>query len=69
MLYREKFTKNLQDLCKNKNISLIAKEIGLNQQTLQRYLHNEMQISLENLCLIADYFGEDLDYLVGRKEY
>lgn len=68
-MYREKFSKNLQELCKGKTISKIAKEIGINQQTLQRYLHNEMEISLENLCKIANYFAEDLDYLVGRKEY
>lgn len=67
-MYREKFTKNLNDLCKGKTISSIAKEMGINHQTLQRYLHNEMEISLENLCKIADYFNEDLDYLTGRKE-
>jgi len=67
-MYREKFTKNLQSLCKDKTISAIAKEMGINHQTLQRYLHNEMEISLENLCKIANYFDEDLDYLTGRKE-
>lgn len=68
-MYREKFVRNLQNLCKGKVISKIAKDMGLNHQTLQRYLHNEMEITLENLCKIADYFNEDLDFLTGRKDY
>ena len=66
-MYREIFAKNLQELCQGKTISKIAKEMGIHHQTLQRYLHDEMEISLENLCKIADYFDEDLDFLTGRK--
>ncbi len=67
-MYREKFAKNLKDLCKGRPITDIAKEIGIPHQTLQRYLHNEMEIGIEYLCKIADYFEEDLDYLTGRKD-
>lgn len=27
------------------------------------------KIGIENLCKIADYFSEDLDYLTDRKDY
>ena len=50
-----------------KSVSQIAKEIGIPQQTLSRYLLCQREIGLENLCKIADYFDEDLDYITGRK--
>lgn len=68
-MYLEKFAERLKELIGNESITSVAKKIGLNQQTLSRYLHCDREIGLENLCKIADYFGEDLDYLTGRKEY
>ena len=53
----------------NESVSSIAKKIGINQQTLSRYLLCQREIGLENLCKIADYFQEDLDFLAGRKDY
>ncbi|MCL2847781.1 MAG: helix-turn-helix domain-containing protein [Firmicutes bacterium] len=47
----------------------VAKEIGIPQQTISRYLLCQREIGLENLVKIADYFNEDLDYLTGRKMY
>ena len=68
-MYQEKFSKQLKELIGNESVSSVAKKIGINQQTLSRYLLCQREIGLENLCKIADYFGEDLDFLVGRKEY
>ena len=68
-MYLEKFAERLKELIGNRSITSVAKEMGLNQATLSRYLHCDREIGLENLCKIADYFGEDLDYLTGRKEF
>ncbi len=68
-MYVEKFAERLRELIASDSISSVAKKIGIPQQTLSRYLLCQREIGLENLCKIADYFGEDLDYLTGRKEY
>ena len=67
--YSEKFAQRLIELMQGKSINAVAKEIGIPQQTLWRYIHCEREIGMENLCKIADYFAVDLDYLVGRKDY
>ena len=67
--YKEKFAEKLKELIGNESVSSIAKKIGINQQTLSRYLLCQREIGLENLCKIADYFQEDLDFLAGRKDY
>jgi len=67
-MYMEKFAQNLRSLIGDKSVSSIAKEIGMAQTTLNKYLLCHRQIGLENLIKIANYFDEDLDYLTGRKE-
>lgn len=68
-MYQEKFALRLRELIGKDSISSVAKKIGINQQTLSRYLLCQREIGLENLCKIADYFNEDLDVLTGRKDY
>ena len=65
---KKKFAQNLKELVGESSISSIAKKMGIHQQTLSRYLLCQREIGLDNLITIADYFGEDLDYLTGRKE-
>lgn len=68
-MYAEKFAERLKELINDESISSVAKKIGINQQTLSRYIHCQREIGIENLCKIANYFNEDLDYLTGRKDY
>ncbi len=68
-MYVEKFAERLKELIGNESVRSVALKIGIPQQTLSRYLLCQREIGLETLCKIADYFGEDLDYLTGRKEY
>lgn len=68
-MYTEKFAERLKELIVNESISSVAKKIGLKQATLSRYLLNQREIGIENLCKIADYFNEDLDVLTGKREY
>ena len=67
-MYIKKFAERLKELIGNKSICQISKEIGIPQQTLSRYLLCQREISLSNLCKIADYLGEEIDYLIGRKD-
>lgn len=68
-MYKDKFAERLRELIGENSISSVAKAIGIPQQTLSRYLLCQREIGLENLCKIADYYNEDLDFLTGRKEY
>lgn len=65
----ETFAKRLKELIGDESINSVAKKIGIPQATLSRYLLCQREIGLENLCKIADYFGESLDFLTGRKDY
>lgn len=67
-MYAEKFAERFKELIGETSVSSIAKQIGIPQQTLSRYLLCQREIGIENLCKIADFFGEDLDVLTGRKD-
>ena len=65
--YMQNFANNLKNLIGGQSISEFAKKVGIPQQTISRYILCQREISLENLCKIADYFNEDIDFLLGRK--
>ena len=50
------------------SITEFAKKVKIPQQTISRYLLCQREISLSNLCKIADYLGEEINYVIGRKE-
>ena len=62
------FADNLKSLMGEMSISEFARKVDIPQQTISRYLLGQREITLTNLCKIADYFGEDIDYLIGRKD-
>ena len=66
--YTSSFSKNLKFHIGEMSISEFAKKVGIPQQTISRYLLEQREITLTNLCKIADYLGEDIDYLIGRKD-
>ena len=65
--YKQNFAYNLRLLIGDMSVNEFSKKIGIPQQTLSRYLLCQREITLENLCKIADYFDEDIDVLIGRK--
>ncbi len=67
--YQEAFAQNLKELMGTMSISELSKRIGIPQPTLSRYLSCRREITLGNLIRIADFFHEDIDYLIGRKSY
>ena len=62
------FAQNLKMLIGEMSISEFARKVDIPQQTISRYLLCQREITVANLCKIADYFGEDIDYLIGRKD-
>ena len=67
--YKKAFAENLRTLIGDTSVNEFSKKIGIPQQTLSRYLLCQREITPENLCKIADYFDEDIDSLIGRKNY
>jgi len=67
--YMKAFASNLRECIGDRSISEFAKEIGIPQQTISRYLACQREISLSYLCKIADFLNEDIDVLLGRKQY
>ena len=63
------FAENLKQLIGDMSVSEFAKRVNIPQQTISRYLLCQREVTLSNLCKIADYFNEDIDVLIGRKDY
>ena len=62
------FSQNLKLLIGQMSVSEFAQKVDIPQQTISRYLLCQREITLTNLCKIADFFDENIDYLIGRKE-
>ena len=65
---KKAFAENLKNLIGNMSVSEFAKKVDIPQQTISRYLLCQREISLTNLCKIADYLDEEIDVLIGRKD-
>ena len=63
------FAENLKMLIGDMSVSEFSRKVNIPQQTISRYLLCQREVSLEYLCKIADYFNEDIDYLIGRKKF
>ena len=65
------FAVRLKDLMNEQNLNQVAlaKKIGVKQNTISAWLLKKKEPCITSLWLVADYFGVDIDYLVGRKEY
>lgn len=66
--YMIAFSQNLKVLIGEMSISEFSRKVDIPQQTISRYLLCQREITLTNLCKIAEYFDEDIDYLIGRKD-
>ena len=70
-IFIERLKELVDDKMANSKMSFnaIAKEIGINQPTLFRYLKGEREPGIVNLAKIAKYFNESADWLLGLKSY
>ena len=66
---KQTFADNLKQLIGDTSVSEFAKKVNIPQQTISRYLLCQRESTLTNLCKIADYFNEDVDVLIGRKDF
>lgn len=64
-MYRDILSHKLKELTAHESVNKIAKEIGIPQATLSRYINNEREANIEYLCLIANYFKVSPNYLLG----
>ena len=69
--YAQVFAQNLSALMKENGLTQgeLSKALNIPQQTISRYVTGKREVTLEYLCKIADYFGEDIDVLIGRRDY
>ncbi len=60
----------IKELMKVEGISqyALAKKLGISQSTICNWLNGKKEPSIESLWKIADFFGETIDYIVGREK-
>lgn len=64
-----KFAERLRELMKEEGLNQVklAAKAGVKQNTISAWLSRKKEPSVTSLWLLADYFGVDVDYLIGRK--
>lgn len=63
------FAERLRELMKEQGLNQVklAERVGAKQNTVSAWLLKKKEPSLTSLWLVADYFGVETDYLIGRK--
>ena len=63
------FAERLHELMKEHGLNQVklAEEAGVKQNTISAWLLKKKEPSITSLWLLADYFGVEIDYLVGRR--
>ena len=67
--YIKALSKNIKELMGTMTISELARKVDIPQPTLSRYLLCQREITLANLIKLADFFNEEIDILLDRKDY
>lgn len=64
-----KVGENLKKLRKQKKLTQddIAKVLNISRQAYCRYEKDQREISLDFLCLLADFYEETTDSILGRE--
>lgn len=64
------FAERLRELMNEQGLNQVklAERVGVKQNTVSAWLLKKKEPSLTSLWLVADYFGVDVDYLIGRKD-
>lgn len=63
------FVERLRGLMKEEGLNQVklAERVGVRQSAISAWLLKKKEPSVTSLWLLADYFGVDVDYLIGRK--
>jgi len=61
---------NLKKIRKENNLTQLALQLktGIDQAMLSKYETGERIPTVENLCILANYFGTSLDFMMDRTE-
>lgn len=61
---------NIRNLREDRDVKQteLAKYLNVTQTTYSKYELGKINISIETLIKLADFYGVSLDYLVGRNE-
>ena len=64
-----KIGENLRRLRLQKKLSQeeMAKKLNISRQAYCRYENDQREISLDTLCLLADFYEETTDSILGRE--
>ena len=62
------FAERLKSLMKEHGLNQVqlAEKVGVKQNTISAWLLKKKEPCIRSLWLIADYFDETVDYLIGR---
>ena len=65
------FAERLKDLMKEEGLNQVklAEKVGVKQNTISAWLSKKKEPCITSLWLLADYFGVEVDFLIGRKDY
>jgi len=68
-MYKEIFNQRLKKARKNIEFTQIevSKETKIPQSTLAKYESGKLEPDIENLGILADFYGVDLNWLLGTK--
>lgn len=71
MIVMSKFVETLKELVDESGLSVqdIAKKTGIHRSCLYGYLSGKNLPTLKRAVILADFFGCNLDYLVGKSDY
>lgn len=60
--------KNIRDLREDNDITQaeVASVLGIAQNTYSQYETGKIQFTAEMLVVLADYYGTNVDFLLGR---
>ena len=64
-----KIGENLRRLRLQKKLSQeeLSKKLNISRQAYCRYENDQREISLDTLCLLADFYEETTDFILGRE--
>lgn len=67
--YLENISYNIRKLCKQKKVTQkeLAKQTGINKNTIYSYSNQAINISLYNALLIAEFFDVTVETLCRKK--
>lgn len=68
-MYRESFTSKLKKARTDTGFTQreVAKETGIGHITIANYETGRTEPDIENLGILADFYGVSLDWLIGTK--